>query len=196
MKCSSFFGFMKKTDRNEKSLYTRAAEYIYSVLSYLLLFMTVIFVAFTFFFRLVSVDGGSMLPTLGTGDKIIISNFLYTPDYGDIIAVNKESAEESSMIKRVIGLPGDTVSINFETHIITVNGKVIFEDYEVKDPISEAYDMNYPSDTVTVPEDSVFVLGDNRNNSVDSRHNEVGFIALDEINGKALFKIYPIGKLR
>lgn len=196
MKCSSFFGFMKKTDRNEKSLYTRAAEYIYSVLSYLLLFMTVIFVAFTFFFRLVSVDGGSMLPTLGTGDKIIISNFLYTPDYGDIIAVNKESAEESSMIKRVIGLPGDTVSINFETHIITVNGKVIFEDYEVKDPISEAYDMNYPSDTVTVPEASVFVLGDNRNNSVDSRHNEVGFIALDEINGKALFKIYPIGKLR
>ena len=187
---------MKKTDRNEKSLYTRAAEYIYSVLSYLLLFMTVIFVAFTFFFRLVSVDGGSMLPTLGTGDKIIISNFLYTPDYGDIIAVNKESAEESSMIKRVIGLPGDTVSINFETHIITVNGKVIFENYEVKDPISEAYDMNYPSDTVTVPEDSVFVLGDNRNNSVDSRHNEVGFIALDEINGKALFKIYPIGKLR
>ncbi len=187
---------MKKTDRNGKSLYTCAAEYIYSVLSYLLLCMTVIFVAFTFFFRLVSVDGGSMLPTLNTGDKIIISNFLYSPDYGDIIAVNKEGAEDSSMIKRVIGLSGDTVSINFETHIITVNGKVIFEDYEVKDPISEAYDMNYPSDTVTVPEDCVFVLGDNRNNSVDSRHSDIGFIALDEINGKALFKIYPIGKIR
>ncbi len=137
-----------------------------------------------------------MLPTLNTGDKIIISNFLYSPDYGDIIAVNKESAEESSMIKRVIGLPGDTVSINFETHIITVNGKVIFEDYEVKDPISEAYDMSYPECTVTVPENSVFVLGDNRNNSIDSRHDDVGFIALDEINGKALFKIYPIGKIR
>lgn len=137
-----------------------------------------------------------MLPTLSTGDKIIISNFLYSPDYGDIIAVNKESAEESSMIKRVIGLPGDTVSINFETHIITVNGKVIFEDYEVKDPISEAYDMNYPECTVTVPENAVFVLGDNRNNSIDSRHKDIGFIALDEINGKALFKIYPIGKIR
>ena len=187
---------MKKTDKNEKSLYNLAAEYIYSVLSYLILFMTVIFIAFTFFFRLVSVEGGSMLPTLGTGDKIIISNFLYSPDYGDIIAVNKEGAEDSSMIKRVIALPGDTVSINFETHIITVNGKVIFEDYGVTEPISEAYDMNYPSDTVTVPENAVFVLGDNRNNSIDSRHNEVGFIDLNEINGKALFKIYPIGKIR
>lgn len=187
---------MKKNNRSENSIYNRAAEYIYSVLSYLLLFMTVIFVAFTFFFRLVSVEGGSMLPTLYTGDKIIISNFLYTPDYGDIIAVNKEAAEESSMIKRVIGLPGDTVSINFETHIITVNGNVIFEDYEVYEPISEAYDMNYPSDTVTVPEGSVFVLGDNRNNSVDSRHEQVGFISLDEINGRALFKLYPIGRIR
>ena len=187
---------MKKTDKNGKSLYSFAAEYIYSVLSYLLICMTVIFVAFTFFFRLASVEGASMLPTLRTGDKIIISNFLYTPDYGDIIAVNKESAEESSMIKRVIGLPGDTVSINFETHIITVNGKVIFEDYEVKDPISEAYDMSYPSATVTVPGDSVFVLGDNRNNSTDSRHNEIGFISLDEINGKALFRLYPIGRIR
>lgn len=187
---------MKKTDRNGKTLYSNAAEYIYSVLSYLLICMMVIFVAFTFFFRLVSVEGASMFPTLITGDKIIISNFLYSPDYGDIIAVNKESAEESSMIKRVIGLPGDTVSINFETHIITVNGKVIFENYEVSEPIDEAYDMNYPSDTVTVPEDAVFVLGDNRNNSVDSRHTEIGFIALDEINGKALFKIYPIGKIR
>lgn len=187
---------MKKTDKNEKTLYSRAAEYIYSVFSYLLLCMLVVFVAFTFFFRLVSVEGGSMLPNLSTGDKIIISNFLYSPDYGDIIAVNKENAEESSMIKRVIGLPGDTVSINFETHIITVNGKVIFEDYEVTEPISEAYDMNFPSDTVQVPEDSYFVLGDNRNNSVDSRHDSIGFIKADEINGRALFKIYPIGKIR
>lgn len=187
---------MKKTDKKVKSLYTCAAEYIYSVLSYLLICMSVIFVAFTFFFRLVSVEGASMLPTLETNDKIIISNFLYTPDYGDIIAVNKEDAEESSMIKRVIALPGDTVSINFETHIITVNGKVIFEDYKVTEPISEAYDMTYPSATVTVPEDSVFVLGDNRNNSVDSRHDEIGFISSDEINGKALFKIYPIGRIR
>ena len=136
-----------------------------------------------------------MNPTLRTGDGIIISNFMYTPDYGDIVAVNKESAEESSMIKRVVALPGDEVTINFESHIITVNGKVSFEDYEVMEPISEAFDMDYPVSTFTVPDDSIFVLGDNRNNSIDSRSESVGFIRLDEINGKALFRLFPIGQI-
>ena len=154
-----------------------------------------IFIAFTFFLRLVTVDGASMKPTLHTGDRIIISNFLYTPDYGDIVAINKESAEESSMIKRVVALPGDEVTINFETHIITVNGKVIFESYEVNEPISEAFDMDFPVSSFTVPEDSIFVLGDNRNNSIDSRSESVGFIRLDEINGKALFRLFPIGQI-
>ena len=186
-------GMKKETVR--KSAYNRVAEYIYSVFSYLLLCMAVIFIAFTFFLRLVTVSGASMNPTLRTGDGIIISNFMYTPDYGDIVAVNKESAEESSMIKRVVALPGDEVTINFESHIITVNGKVSFEDYEVMEPISEAFDMDYPVSTFTVPDDSIFVLGDNRNNSIDSRSESVGFIRLDEINGKALFRLFPIGQI-
>ncbi len=184
-----------KNNTVKKTAYTRAAEYVYSVFSYLLLCMVVIFIAFTFFLRLVTVSGASMNPTLNTGDSIIISNFMYTPDYGDIVAVNKESAEESSMIKRVVALSGDEVSINFETHIITVNGKVIFEDYEVTEPISEAFDMDYPVSSFTVPEDCIFVLGDNRNNSIDSRTESVGFIRLDEINGKALFRLFPIGQI-
>ena len=186
-------GMKKETVR--KSAYNRVAEYIYSVFSYLLLCMTVIFIAFTFFLRLVTVSGASMNPTLRTGDGIIISNFMYTPDYGDIVAVNKESAGESSMIKRVVALPGDEVTINFESHIITVNGKVAFEDYEVMEPISEAFDMDYPVSTFTVPDDSIFVLGDNRNNSIDSRSESVGVIKLDEINGKALFRLFPIGQI-
>ena len=133
-----------------------------------------------------------MLPTLYTEDKIIISNFLYTPDYGDIIAISKKGAKEESMIKRVIALPGDSVMIDFSSHIITVNGKVLFEDYEVTEPISEQYDLTYP---VTVPDDAVFVLGDNRNNSIDSRSESVGFIKLDEINGKALIRLLPLGKI-
>lgn len=133
-----------------------------------------------------------MKPTLNTGDKLIISNFLYTPDYGDIIAINKETAEEKSMIKRVIALEGDRVMIDFNSHIITVNGNVIYEDYEVAEPISEAGDITYP---VTVPDGYVFVLGDNRNNSIDSRYSEIGFIKTEEINGKALFRLYPVGKI-
>lgn len=183
---------MKININTENSKYNKAAEYIYSVFSYLIICMVIIFVAFTFFFRLVQVKGDSMAPTLFSEDRIIISNFLYTPDYSDIIAINKKGAKEESMIKRVIALPGDTVEINFNTHIITVNGKVLFEDYEVLEPISEQYDMTYP---VTVPDDAVFVLGDNRNNSIDSRTEEIGFIKLDEINGKALIRLIPIGKI-
>ena len=179
---------MKKTDKNGKSLYSFAAEYIYSVLSYLLICMTVIFVAFTFFFRLASVEGASMLPTLRTGDKIIISNFLYTPDYGDIIAVGRADKEPSSFIKRVVALGGDEVYIDFETHLITVNGEIITEDYHVYGALSEKGDFTYP---LTVPENCVFVLGDNRNNSLDSRFSEIGFVRVDEITGKAIFRLFP-----
>ncbi len=179
-------------NNNKSVLYNKAAEYIYSVFSTLLLCMLVIFIAFTFFFRLVQVSGDSMNPTLSSGDRLITSNFLYSPDYGDIIVINKQGAKEESMIKRVIALPGDKVSIDFDTHLIIVNGKVLYEDYEVTEPISEQYDLTYP---LTVPDDAVFVLGDNRNNSLDSRSESIGFIKLDEINGKALIRLFPIGKI-
>lgn len=174
-----------------KKSYNTAAEYIYSVFSTFLLCMMIIFIAFSFFFRLVQVSGSSMNPTLESGDRLIISNFSYTPDYGDIIAINKNGTENNSMIKRVIALPGDTVSIDFNTHLITVNGKVLFEDYEVTEPIRESYDF---TGSVTVPENAVFVLGDNRNNSVDSRTDSIGFITFEEISGKALTRLFPVGR--
>ncbi len=181
---------LKNKEKNQS--YTKAAEYIYSVFSTFLICMVIIFIAFTFFFRLVQVTGDSMNPTLETGDRLIISNFMYEPDYGDIIAINKQGAKEESMIKRVIALPGDLVFIDFQSHIITVNGKVLYENYEVTEPISEPYDSSFP---LTVPENSVFVLGDNRNNSLDSRTENIGFIDFDEISGKALIRLFPIGKI-
>ncbi|MBE6715851.1 MAG: signal peptidase I [Ruminococcaceae bacterium] len=182
-----------KNPSDKKTTFNKVTEYIYSVFSTFLLCMLVIFTAFTFFFRLVQVSGDSMYPTLYRDDRIIISNFLYNPDYGDIIAFSKKGAKEESMIKRIIGLPGDTVMIDFNSHVISVNNKVIYEDYEVTEAIKEPGDITFP---VTVPEDSVFVLGDNRNNSIDSRYSEVGFVSLDEINGKALVRLLPFGKFR
>lgn len=182
---------MPEKEVQKNGIHKRVTEYIYSVFSTFIIAMLVIFIAFTFFFRLVKVDGASMNPTLNHGDRIIISNFLYNPDYGDIIALSKKGAREESMIKRIIALPGDTVMIDFESHIITVNDKVIFEDYEVTEPISKPGDISFP---LVVPDDSVFVLGDNRNDSVDSRTSEVGFIKLSEINGKALIRVLPLGK--
>ena len=187
-----FFDLSAMENKNAKlnNTYKTVTEYIYSVFSTLLICMLVIFTAFTFFFRLVIVNGDSMYPTLQHTERIIISNFLYKPDYGDIIVLNKEETEDKAMIKRVIALPGDTVNIDFNSHIITINGKVIFENYEVYEPISEKGDFEYP---LTVPEDAVYVLGDNRNNSIDSRYSEVGFVKLDEINGKALVRVFPFG---
>lgn len=181
----------KKTDK-EKTAYKKTVEYIYSILSMIFIIMTCFFILFTFFFRLVSVSGSSMMPNLKSGNKIIVSDFLYTPDYGDIIAIGRSTETEQSIIKRVIGLPGDEIDINFDTHIITVNGGVITEDYPVADAIAKPGDVDFP---VTVPGNCVFVLGDNRNNSVDSRFQRVGFISLDEITGKALFKAWPFGPI-
>lgn len=166
---------------------------VYSTLSLILIIMTCFFTLFTFLFRLVSVSGDSMYPTLNENDKIIVSAFLYKPDYGDIIAIGKSDSENNSVIKRVIGLAGDEIDINFKTHIITVNGEVITENYEVYGAITEKGDFTYP---LTVPENCVFVLGDNRNNSVDSRFKELGFVKTDEIAGKALFRAVPPGKFR
>lgn len=172
------------------SPYKTTITYIYSVISVFFIAIACIFTIFTFFFRLVQVSGDSMYPNARNGDKIVVSNFLYNPDYGDIIAIGRSTEEENSIIKRVIGLPGDVIFINFDTHIITVNGDVITEDYPVDGAISVKGDVDFP---ITVPDDSVFVLGDNRNNSKDSRFSYIGCIKLDEIAGKALFKAVPFG---
>ena len=176
------------TQKTKTSAYEKAVANIYSFLSTLLLCMTVIFVLFVCVFRLVSVDGDSMYPNLNNGDKIIVSDFLYTPDYGDIIAVGRTEKEPSAFIKRIIALGGDEIFIDFDKHIITVNGQIITEDYLVYGALSEKGDFTYP---LTVPENCVFVLGDNRNDSLDSRFSEVGFVDVNEITGKAIFKLFP-----
>ena len=184
----------KKNDKKQKknALYA-VSEYLYSVLGAALAVFTAAALVFVFFLRPVSVSGDSMNPTLANGSKILVSQFLYKPAYGDIIAFGKVNSEDSSVIKRVIGLPGDTVDINFDTHIITVNGDVITDKFKVTGPISEKGDVEFP---VTVPEGCVFVLGDNRNNSKDSRFSEIGFVLDGEILGKALVGIYPPGPIR
>lgn len=178
-----FFNFM---NNHKFSL----SKVVYSALGTLLLCVMCVLLLFTFIFRTVIVDGNSMNPGLSDGDKIIISNFLYNPDYGDIIAIGRTPDDAGAIIKRVIALGGDEVNINFETHIITVNGRVITENYRVAAPISHKGDVDFP---VTVPEGCVFVLGDNRNDSRDSRFSDIGFIDLGDISGKAIIRISPYG---
>ena len=156
----------------------------------LIYLLAVIIVVFILFFRLVVVSGSSMYSTLWDGDwLLVLGNTLYQePEYGDIIVVCKESFNDSEpIIKRVIATEGQTVDIDFVSGTVFVNGKMLDEDYTYT-PTNRNVGTEFP---VTVPEGCVFALGDNRNDSLDSRYPAIGMIDKREILGKALFLFYP-----
>jgi len=143
---------------------------------------------FIFVGRTIGVDGISMYQTLRHNDRIIISNLFYTPDNGDIIVFESSSERfEHPLVKRVIAIAGQWVDIDFETGEVFVDGEVIYEPYI--DVITSArHNFDGP---VFVPEGYVFVLGDNRNHSSDSRDNEIGVVDTRYILGKVLFIWMP-----
>lgn len=153
-----------------------------------------------FFFRSITVSGDSMNDTLVDGDKVIAMNFCYTPQYGDIVIVqanklpNKNTNQYGEpIIKRVIAKAGDTVRIDYANGNVYRNGEVLEEDY-IKD-LTHRHNDGWLQDNeeIVVPENCVFVMGDNRNNSNDSRNlQEVGFIDVNAIMGKAIVRFAPI----
>lgn len=153
-----------------------------------------------FFFRSITVSGPSMNDTLVDGDKVIAMNFCYTPQYGDIVIVQANKLKNRStdlygepIIKRVIAKSGDVIRINYNTGEVFRNGKLLEEDY-IKD-LTHLRNEGWLEDNegITVPENCVFVMGDNRNVSNDSRNlQDVGFIDTDSIMGKAVLRFAPL----
>ncbi|MBQ8525681.1 MAG: signal peptidase I [Clostridia bacterium] len=142
----------------------------------------------TYVFTLVKVDGPSMNPTLNHGDTLYTNRFFYTPRNGDIIIFRPPNSPKTPYVKRVIATAGQTVVVDGQSHTVTVDGKVLNEPY-IKEPLLSAGNMEYPC---TVPEGYIFVLGDNRNNSRDSRDTSVGLIPLSNVIGKATFRLLPL----
>lgn len=145
---------------------------------------------FTFVFRIANVDGPSMIPTLINGEKLVVSYHFYTPDNGDIVIV-KAGALNKLIVKRVIATAGQTVDIDFAAGTVSVDGVVLDEPYVNTPTNLDEGAFDYP---VTVPEDCVFVMGDNRNDSADSRDPRVGFVRTDDVMGKVVLRLTPINK--
>ncbi|MBP5289683.1 MAG: signal peptidase I [Clostridia bacterium] len=164
--------------------------------SILLSFAVVIF-TFTVLFRGSTVVGSSMMNTLHNGERVIISDFLYTPRGGDIVVVHTPTYKNGKdfLIKRVIAVGGQTVKINFNAWQIWVDGVPLDEPYVLKQDapmISESLQADDNGEvTFTVKEDHVFVMGDNRNDSLDSRSEQIGQINKQYILGKVILRYLP-----
>lgn len=145
---------------------------------------------FTFIGRVIDVVGESMYPTLKEGDKIVITRLAGEYEAGDIVVLRKESFKMDPIVKRIIAVEGQTIDIDFEQGIVYVDGLPLQEDY-INEPTYDREDFTGP---VTVPEGCVFVLGDNRNNSQDSRKTSIGCVDTRLILGKVVFRILPLGQ--
>lgn len=152
-------------------------------------FLTILIV-FTFLFRIVGVSGRSMVPTLQDGDWLAVRAINIQIERGDIVVITQPNSLNEPLIKRVIAVGGDEVNIDFVEGIVRINGEEINEPY-IYEPTNRMSNVAFP---VTVPEGCVFVMGDNRNDSLDSRSTTVGFIDTRYILGVAQFRFYPFGE--
>lgn len=152
--------------------------------------VVVVVILLTFVFRLVNIDGESMKNTLQNDDKVIITNFMYTPEVGDIVVIPASEQYPKPIIKRIIALEGQQVYIDYIKNEVYVDGILLKEDY-----VSSKIDDDNPDSlevtslSLTVPEGEAFVMGDNRANSLDSRR--FGCIKTADIIGKSQFVIFP-----
>ena len=146
-------------------------------------------VVFTFVIRLIGVDGFSMLPTLQDGDRLLVLNSIIYNDYqyGDIVVLRKASFLEEPIVKRVIATEGQTVDIDFGAGVVYVDGMPLEEDY-VNDLTFLEEGTEFP---LTVPKGSIFVMGDNRNHSNDSRDSRLGTVDARYVIGRAVFLAFP-----
>ena len=172
----------------------RVVDWVFDFAEMFVFVLLAVMILTSFVFKHSVVEGDSMRNTLHNGEHLIITDLFYTPESGDIIVFEDYStALRKPVVKRVIGLPGDIVEVSLnekKEYIVFVNGTELSEDYALN-----IVEHDSPGVGVwTVPEDEIFVMGDNRYNSTDSRSPLVGTIKIDSILGKVILRFYPFDK--
>ena len=174
-----------EAEKKQKGRFAEVYEWVESAV----MAVVVVVLLFTFVARTSVVNGKSMLETLHHGDMLVISKLMYSPQYGDIVVVTKPNSENEPLVKRVIATGGDSVDIDFKKGIVYVNGVELDEPY-TNTPTNLEFDTKFP---ILVPEGEVFVMGDNRNGSLDSRSSGIGTVDERYILGKAYLRLLPMG---
>ncbi len=151
--------------------------------------LLIIILVYTFGVRMMGVLGPSMIPTLQNGDRLFVLNSMLVREYrqGDIVIARKQSFSDDPIVKRVIAVGGQTIDIDFSAGIVYVDGEALEEDY-VNDLTYRYEGTEFP---LTVPEGSVFLMGDNRNRSTDSREPSIGTVDTRYLIGKAIMLVFP-----
>ena len=195
-------------EKKEKLTFSSVVDDVTEVIESIIFSVFLVLLVFTYLFRLSDVSGPSMEPTLIEDDRVVISPLFYTPEQNDIVIVDSKNLDKL-IVKRVVALEGQSVDIDFEKGVVKVDGTeldeqlyTVGEDGTVPELHADHFvntlttvDMGaFESYPVTVPQGCVFVLGDNRNRSKDSKHAELGFVPEDEIVGKVIFRIAPLSK--
>lgn len=171
---------------NAEKRYRKIITDLYELLESIIIAVVFVVLLFTLVFRIFVVSGPSMFPTLKDGDRIIVSNLFYTPKQGDIICFSKPEYKDEVLVKRIIALEGQTVDINNDMQVV-VDGKVLDESYLV-DVTTTGGSLELP---YTVEQGKLFVMGDNRPDSFDSRYTTIGTIDINNVLGRLILRAFP-----
>ena len=163
---------------------------VFDWLGSLLIALVCVLLVMMFGFRVIDVDGTSMEPTLINTDKVIITDLFYTPHNGDIVVISHGDEYPKPLVKRVIAIPGQTLEIDYEKRTVRIDGELLDESGYTQGYLKEG-DLPEQDINGVIPEGKLFVMGDNRAVSLDSRSRQIGLIDVDWVIGKAQFDVVP-----